>query len=206
MVLLHKEIPFDYTEIDLANKPDWFLDVSPYGKVPVLKVNGTTLYESAIINEYLDEAYPERRLLSKDPLKKAEQRILVDYISNRFIPVFYKLLLNQDEEAQEGYKGDLISYFDYFESLLEDRVWLSGDELSMTDISLLPWFERLVILERYRGFGLPASYENLHRWWSACRKLPEFQATKTEEGQLVGSYERYADGTASGSTAKEMGT
>ncbi|CAN5351970.1 hypothetical protein BH24ACT19_BH24ACT19_09080 [soil metagenome] len=77
---------------------------------------------------------------------------------------------------------------------------------TITDISLLPWFERLVILERYRDFGLPAFYENLHRWWSACRKLPEFQATKTEEGQLVGSYERYADGTASGSTAKEMGT
>jgi len=206
MVLLRKEIPFDYTEIDLANKPAWFLEVSPYGKVPALKVNGTTLYESAIINEYLDEAYPERRLLSEDPLKRAEQRILIDYISNRFVPVFYKLLLNQDEEAQEGYKGDLISYFTYFESLLEDRVWLSGAELSMTDISLLPWFERLVVLEYYRDFGLPASYENLHRWWNTCRKLPEFQATKTEEGQLVESYERYADGTASSSTAKEMGT
>ena len=206
MILLHKEIPFDYTEIDLANKPDWFLDVSPYGKVPALKVNGVTLYESAIINEYLDEAYPERRLLSEDPLKRAGQRILIDYISNRFVPVFYKLLLNQDEEAQEGYKGELVSHFDYFESLLKDRTWLSGDEISMTDISLLPWFERLAILERYRDFGLPASYENLHRWWNACRKLPEFQATKTEEGQLVRSYERYADGTASGSTAKEMGT
>jgi glutathione S-transferase len=206
MVLLHKEIPFDYTEIDLANKPDWFLDVSPYGKVPALKVNGVTLYESAIINEYLDEAYPERRLLSEDPLKRAGQRILIDYISNRFVPVFYKLLLNQDEEAQEGYKGELVSHFDYFESLLEGHAWLSGDELSMTDISLLPWFERLAILERYRDFGLPASYENLHRWWNACQKLPEFQATKTDEGQLVGSYERYADGTASGSTSKEMGT
>ena len=99
MVLLHKEIPFDYTEIDLANKPVWFLDVSPYGKVPVLKVNGTTLYESAIINEYLDEAYPDRRLLYEEPLKRAEQRILIDYISNRFVPVFYKLLLNQDQKA-----------------------------------------------------------------------------------------------------------
>lgn len=206
MVLLHKEILFNYTEIDLANKPDWFLEVSPYGKVPALKVDGTTLYESAIINEYLDEAYPGRRLLSEDPLKRAEQRILIDYISNRFVPVFYKLLLNQEREAQEGYKGDLISYFDYFESLLKDSAWLSGEEASMADISLLPWFERLVILERYRDFGLPASYENLNRWWSACRKLPEFQATKTDIEPLVESYERYANGTASGSTAKEMGT
>ena len=206
MVLLHKEVSFEYTEIDLADKPDWFLAVSPYGKVPVLEANGTTLYESAIINEYLDEAYTESRLLSEDPLKRAEQRILIDYISNRFVPVFYKLLLNQDAEAQEGYKEELLYHFDYFESLLEDRVWFSGDELSMTDISLLPWFERLVVLERYRNFGLPASYENLNRWWNICERLPEFRATRTELGPLVESYERYADGTASGSTAKEMGT
>ncbi len=71
MVLLHKEILFDYTEIDLANKPDWFLAVTPYGKVPALKVDDVTLYESAVINEYLDEAYPERCLLFGDPLKRA---------------------------------------------------------------------------------------------------------------------------------------
>jgi len=68
MVLLHKEVSFEYTEIDLADKPDWFLAVSPYGKVPVLEATGTTLYESAIINEYLDEAYTESRLLSEDRL------------------------------------------------------------------------------------------------------------------------------------------
>ncbi len=109
-------------------------------------------------------------------------------------------------EAQEGYKEDLLSDFDYFESLLEDRAWLSGDEFSLTDISLLPWFERLIVLEYYRDFGLPASYENLNRWWNACRKRPKFQATRTEEEPLIESYLSYADGTASGSTAKEMRT
>lgn len=208
MVLLHKGIPFDYAEIDLANKPEWFLKVSPYGKVPALQVEDTTLYESAIINEYLDEAYPGKPLFSGDPLKRAEQRILVDYVSNRFIPVFYKLLLNQDEDAQEGYKGEMLAHFDHFEALLArpGHAWLSGGDLSMTDLSLLPWFERLKILEHYRNFGLPASHENLHRWWGACRDLPEFRATRTGEGPLVESYERYADGTAAGSTAREMGT
>ncbi len=206
MVLAHKGIDFDLTEIDLADKPDWFLKISPYGKVPALKAGDeAVLYESAIINEYLDEVYPEKRLLSDDPLKRAEQRILIDYISNRFVPLFYRLLLERDEEAQEKYKEELLAHFDYFESLLKDRAWLSGDEFSLTDVSLLPWFERLVVLEHYRGFGLPDSYENLNRWWRAYQERPEFEATRAEAEQLIESYERYADRGASSSTAKEMG-
>ena len=73
-------------------------------------------------------------------------------------------------------------------------------------MSLLPWFERLVVLERYRDFGLPPQYENLNRWWRACRERPEFEATRTEVEPLVERYEKYADGTASGSIAREMGT
>ena len=201
MVLAHKGVPFELVEIDLGNKPEWFLEVSPYGKVPALKVGDATLYESAIINEYLDEAYPEKRLLSEDPLERASQRILIDYISNKFVPLFYKLLTGQ-EEAREGYREAMLAHFDYFEELLKDRAWLSGDEFSLTDISLLPWFERLVVLERYRDLGLPASCKNLHRWWQACRERPEFEATNSEPELLIGGYAKYARG----GTAKETGT
>jgi glutathione S-transferase len=197
MVLTHKGVPFELTEIDLGNKPDWFLEISPYGKVPALKVGDATLYESAIINEYLDEAYPEKRLLSEDPLERASQRILIDYISNKFVPLFYELLRSRDPEAQEGYKDEILACLDYFEELLKDRTWLSGDEFSLTDVSLLPWFERFVVLEHYRNFGLPASHENLNRWWQACRERPEFEATKSEPELLVEGYAKYAnDGAA----------
>lgn len=204
MVLAHKSIPFELIEIDLGNKPDWFLEISPYGKVPALKVGHATLYESAIINEYLDETYPEKRLLSGDPLERASQRILIDFISNRFVPLFYKLLVSQ-EEAREGYKEEMLAHFDYFESLLWDRAWLSGDGFSLTDISLLPWFERLVVLEHYRDFGLPASLVELNRWWRACRGRPEFEATRSAPDLLIESYAKYA-GAASGGTAKGMDT
>lgn len=79
MVLAHKRLPFELTEIDLGNKPDWFLRISPYGKVPALRVGEVVLYESAIINEYLDEAYPVSPLLAEDPLERASQRILADF-------------------------------------------------------------------------------------------------------------------------------
>ena len=58
-MLSEKNIPFQVTEIDLKNKPDWFLEVSPYGKVPVLDHDGELVYESAVINEYLDETFTD---------------------------------------------------------------------------------------------------------------------------------------------------
>ncbi len=126
--------------------------------------------------------------------------ILIDYVSNRFVPLFYKLLRSQDPKAQEGYKEEILAHFGYFESLLRDRTWLSGDEFSLTDVSLLPWFERLIVLEYYRNFGLPTSYENLNRWWQSCQERLEFGVTKSDPTLLIQSYARYADGTAGGTT------
>ena len=59
MVLVEKGVDFTLREVDLVNKPDWFLEVLPYSKVPVIRHQGRVVYESAIINEYLDEVYPE---------------------------------------------------------------------------------------------------------------------------------------------------
>jgi glutathione S-transferase len=73
MVLHEKGIDFEVNEVDLSNKSEEFLEVSPYGKVPVLRVDGTSLYESNIVNEYLDEVYDSPRLMPDE----SEQRALV---------------------------------------------------------------------------------------------------------------------------------
>ena len=67
MVLHEKQIDSDTYEVDLSNKSKEFLSLSPYGKVPVLVVNGTALYVSNVINEYLDEVYEAPRLIRKIP-------------------------------------------------------------------------------------------------------------------------------------------
>ena len=72
MALIEKGIEFDLTAIDLNDKPDWFLEISPYGKVPVLRHNGAVIFESAVINEYLEEVFPERPLLPSDPVRRAQ--------------------------------------------------------------------------------------------------------------------------------------
>ena len=86
IVLRAKDVEFDVTYINLREKPDWFLEISPHGKVPVLKVDDDVLFESNAIAEYLDEAV-EPTLHPKDPIKRARNRAWTD-----FVPDFSKLL------------------------------------------------------------------------------------------------------------------
>ena len=83
ITLLHKKIDYTIEYIDLQKKPDWFLEISPLGKVPLLRVKDHVLFESAVINEYLDETHGEP-MLSKDPLEKAEQRAWIEFSSSLF--------------------------------------------------------------------------------------------------------------------------
>ena len=83
---------FDIEYIDLANKPDWFLKLSPLGKVPILIVNeNDVLFESAVINEYLDEVVGVKTL-SSDPLEKAKERAWIEYSSSLLMDLFGILL------------------------------------------------------------------------------------------------------------------
>lgn len=106
VVLVEKGIDFSATEIDLQNKPDGYTQISRYGKVPAIKHGDIEIYESAIINEYLDEVFPEPPLLPRDPGAKAIARIWIDYANTRFVPAFNKLLRGKDAQEQEQGQGE----------------------------------------------------------------------------------------------------
>jgi glutathione S-transferase len=79
IILLHKDIPHLVTYVDLDSPPDWLIHLAPLGKVPVLRVdNNITLFESAVINEYLDEVTPAA-LQPRDPLRRALNRCWIEY-------------------------------------------------------------------------------------------------------------------------------
>lgn len=85
LTLSEKGVPFELIEIDLQNKPANFLEISPYGKVPVLKHGDHRLWESTIINEYLDEIFPEPPLLPKEPIQRAHARIWINFADTRLL-------------------------------------------------------------------------------------------------------------------------
>jgi glutathione S-transferase len=86
MVLHEKGIDFELHEVDLSNKSGEFLSVSPYGKVPVVSVNGTSLYESNVVNEYLDEVYDSPSLMPENPEERALVRSWMAFVDDYFFP------------------------------------------------------------------------------------------------------------------------
>lgn len=90
LVLLEKGIEFKLIEIDLQHKPADFLQISPYGKVPVLRHGSARVWESAIINEYLEEVFPQPPLLPAEPAGRAISRISIDFANTQLVPAFYQ--------------------------------------------------------------------------------------------------------------------
>jgi glutathione S-transferase len=124
MVLHEKGINFELNEIDLSNKSEEFPSVSPYGKVPVLRVNGTSLYESNIVNEYLDEVYDSPKLMPENPEERALVRSWMAFADDYFFPSVYRTRMR----LQRGYSEDEIQeakekLYDAL-SRLEQIAWL----------------------------------------------------------------------------------
>src|SRR5260370_4581017 len=120
IALAEKNTPFERTYIDLANKPDWFLAISPLGKTPVLTVDGTPVFESAAILEYLEETQPNP-LHPSDPLRRAEHRAWIEFGSAVLndIAGFYGAV---DEAVFTKKARDLADKFKRFEARLESRL------------------------------------------------------------------------------------
>jgi glutathione S-transferase len=157
VVLAEKNLAYDTVPIDLRKqeqKTPGYLKLNPYGKVPVLTDDSTVLYESLIINEYLDEKYPNPPLMPKDPASKAKARILVDYGMAHFDSAYQKLRVEmmkvpkeQSQPIIDGAKSDLKKLLQRFEDEIGEQPYLLGD-FSLVDADLIPRFTRL------EGFGV----------------------------------------------------
>jgi len=209
MMLLQKQVNFKVIEIDLNQKPDNFLTISPYGKVPVIKHGENRVWESAIINEYLEEVFPNPPMLPVEPGLRALARIWIDFANAKFTPAFYKLLLSQDAEAQQDWREEMIRHLHFIEKealekLSDDGPFWFGHTLSLVDISYYPWFERWPALEHYRHLPIPEDCNRLHRWKQAMDQQPCVQKTRQSGNYHIQMYAKYAQGTASGATASDM--
>ncbi len=208
MALLAKGVEFEVIEIDLQNKPPNFEEISPYSKVPVLKYGGDRVWESTIVNEYLEEVFPEPPLMPQEPGRRAIARIWIDFANTKFTAAFYKLLINQDLQQQQEWREEMTQHLHFMEQGLNELstsgpYWL-GESLSLVDIAFYPWFERWPALAHYRDLELPKDCPRLQQWWDTMNQHPAVQATVQPGDYHTQQYAKYANNTASGVTAREI--
>tara|TARA_A100001037_G_scaffold301178_1_gene330111 strand:- start:3104 stop:3796 length:693 start_codon:yes stop_codon:yes gene_type:complete len=208
MALIEKEIDFDLTEIDLNDKPDWFLAISPYGKVPVLRHDSAAIFESAVINEYLEEMFPDRPLMPRDSVGRAQARIWIDFANVRFTPHVYKLMLAQDAEGQAFQAERLTNALLMMEheglgKLSDGPYWL-GDDISLVDLTFLPHMQRLGVLTHYRDFRIPDECVLVKAWLELMGQRPSVTAGSASLDVLIENWRKYAENISTGTTAADM--
>lgn len=182
MTLLEKGLDFQLTEIDLFNRPAWFRDISPYGKVPVLRHAGATIYESAIINQYLDEMFPSPPLMPATPALRAQARIWMDYCETRFLVVTHKLMSEAGDAARrDDNLGRLTEVLRFIEQeglrKLGDGPYFFGEHVSLVDLQFSPFFERFGTYEVLGGATWPADCTRLKEWFGAMQSRASYRAT-----------------------------
>jgi len=156
--------------VDLKNKPEDLTRQNPYGKVPVLVDGEGVIYESAIIDEYLEEKFPEVRLMPADLLLRSKARIWVDYFSTRLHAAASDITHNREpEKAQQRMKQHLTT----LDKEMAGKKYLVGDLYTLADLSFIPFYTRR---ERY-GVVIDGTYPNLNRWGEELIARPQVAPT-----------------------------
>jgi glutathione S-transferase len=174
ILLNEKGVDYDIEYIDVENPPEWFKEISPTGKVPLLEVGGQALFESAVISEYLDEVNPPS-IHPEDPLLKAQNRAWVEYTSSAYMG-FFKYIMAGKQEASEKMAAELKSDLAGLEKAKTQTPWFNGEDFSMVDIAAAPIFTRLNFLNSELDIDVLEDFPKLKAWSTA---LLERDSVKT---------------------------
>jgi glutathione S-transferase len=165
IALTEKGVAFERVDIDLGNKPDWFLKISPLGKTPVLVIGENAIFESAVILEYLEEtqAHP---LHPSDALRRAEHRAWIEFGSAALgdIAGFYNA---PDKVALDVKAAALQQKFARLEVRVEALPWFDGERFSLVDAVFGPVFRYFDVFDEIADFGILAEKPNIERWRKA---------------------------------------
>lgn len=167
IVLAEKAVPYETVTVDLANRPTWLREHNPpHGRVPVLEEDGWVLPESSIINEYLDERYPEPALLPVDPADRAIARSRIFRFDT--LGDAYYALRRSDADA----RGRVMHALADLDAVLEATPFLTGHSFGLADVAYVPWLLRLRDL---MGVSLDA-HPALVTWLDRCCERPSVTA------------------------------
>ena len=177
-----KNINYDIEYIDLSNKPQWFLDISPNGQVPILITeNNQVLFESDAIVEYIEETM-ETPLSDSNPINKAQDRAW-SYLASKNYLVQCSAQRSADSTTLLERSEKLKTAFAKMETKLSESHFANGDKLGMVDIAWLPLLHRAAIIEKYTGYDFLQDFAKVKCWQK------NVMATGLAEKSVPGDFE-----------------
>lgn len=170
IVLAEKGLPFERRDIDLADKPEWFLKISPLGKTPVLLVDKQPIFESSVICEYLEEIAPPH-LHPANPLQRAQHRAWMEFGSAllSLIGAFYSA---RDEATLAAHAEEIRVRLGQIEAVLGDGPFFAGSTFSIVDAVFGPVFRYFDVFDTVDGLALCDSLPKVQRWRSSLASRP----------------------------------
>ncbi len=179
ITLLVKDISFEITYIDINDPPAWFMEISPFGKVPVLKTNDSILFESSVINEYLDEITPPS-MHPQDPLQKAKNRAWIEYgASLNFAQ--HNLYWSKDKDEFQKHFQQIRRHLEKLEQQITQAHYFNGPELSLVDVAYAPLLMRFKLVEGLHASGILKDLPHLQTWSDQLTTLEPVQKSVVPE-------------------------
>lgn len=212
IALLHKQLDFEYIEVDPYRKSRWWLEISRNSaKVPVIvqpntnDTGNTTIIDSGRIVEYLEDLAPAiNPILPENPNERAEQRFWMDHVNNSIVPYFYRFLKAKDaDDYRNDSRKTLISgLHDLTAVMSPSGPYFSGAQIGAVDILLAPFAYRInTLLGHYRAFELPMDrgiWSRYQVWYQSMLNDPNFRATSLNHDnyrqRLIEFYFPYSQG------------
>jgi glutathione S-transferase len=176
IALGEKGVPFERVVIDLASKPQWFLDISPLGKVPLLKVQRpgggeAVLFESNVICEYLEETLPGTPLHPEDPLTRAEHRAWMEF-GSAVLADLWGYETTQDAAVFEQKRLALVAKFERVEAALGAGPYFAGERFSLVDAVFAPVFRYFELFDQISDSHVFDTLPKVDAWRKALAARP----------------------------------
>lgn len=184
ITLIEKGLEFERVNVDLAKreqKNPEYLKIHPFGQVPALDDEGFIVYDSTIINEYLEDEYPYPPLMPNDSEGRARARLMEDFRDTHFNPSFVKIIYEmrkpeaeRDANVIANAKAEINKCFDRIEKELEGKEYLAGS-FSLADIAFMANFD---LLDRFQ-IPVDSKFQNTLAWIARLKARPSFTASAT---------------------------
>lgn len=179
IVLTEKAIPFERVYVDLARPPQWFTEISPLSKVPLLQVGDNVLFESAIICEYLDETVGER-MHPTDPLQRAKHRAWMEF-GSAILDNIWLFYTAPDMQTLETKAADLRDKFARMEMELGNGPYFSGNKFSMVDAVFGPIFRYFDVFDEIADFRFFDDTPKVRAWRRILATRPSVKTAVSSE-------------------------